>query len=89
MCVLGAINERYEELCDVRMYVSLCLKLRILNLEGHQNCLIGPKVTAILPPFKKKKKKKTSNIGMWGCLSRGNRLEYCAAHSDFIFGECI
>ena len=23
------------------------------------------------------------------CLSRGNRLEYCGAHSDFILGECI
>ena len=26
-CVLGIINERYEVLCDVRMYASLCLKL--------------------------------------------------------------
>ena len=29
MCVLGAINERYEVLCDVRMYVSMCLKLSV------------------------------------------------------------
>ena len=27
MCVLRAINERYEALCDVRMYVCMCLKL--------------------------------------------------------------
>ena len=29
MCVLGAINERYEALCDVRMYVCMCLKLSV------------------------------------------------------------
>ena len=29
VCVLGAINECYEVLCDVRMYVSLCLKLSV------------------------------------------------------------
>ena len=41
--------------------------LGILNLEGHQNCIIGSKVMAILPPFfQKKLKKKTSNIGVWG-----------------------
>ena len=27
MCVLGAINERYEALCDVRLYVCMCLEL--------------------------------------------------------------
>ena len=26
MCVLGAFNERYEALCNVRMYVCMCLK---------------------------------------------------------------
>ena len=31
MCVLGAINERYEALCDVRMYVCMCLKLSVNN----------------------------------------------------------
>ena len=75
MCVLGAINECYEALYDVRMYVCMCLKLSvnygqtvgvlvfflktklvimvlgILNLEGQQNCMIGSKVTTILPPF--------------------------------------
>ena len=39
--------------------------LRILNLEGQQNCMIGSKVTAILPQFFQKNSK-TSNIGMWG-----------------------
>ena len=29
VCVLGAINERYEALCDVRMYVCMCLKLSV------------------------------------------------------------
>ena len=81
MCVLGAINERYEALCDVRMYVCMCLKLsvnygqtvgvfvffhetewvydvlRILNLEGQQNCMIGWKVTNILPQFFQKLQK--------------------------------
>ena len=89
VCVLGTINERYEVLCNVRMFVSLCQKLnvnygqtiavfvlfhetewvydvlRILNLEGQQNCMIGSKVTTILSPFFFKKLK-TSNIGMWG-----------------------
>ena len=75
MSVLGAINERYEALCDVHMYVCMCLKLsvyygqtvgvfvffhktrwvnmvlRILNIEGQQNCMIGSKVTAILLPI--------------------------------------
>ena len=92
MCVLGAINEHYEVLCDVCMCVSLCLKLSvnygktvavfaffhetewvfkvlsILNLEGQQNCMIGSKVTAILPQFFQKKSK-NSNIGMWGVYS--------------------
>ena len=89
MCVLGAINKRYEALCDIRMYVCMCLKLsvnygqtigvfvffhetewvcnvlRILNLEGQQNCMIGLKVTAILPPFFQKNSK-IPNLGMWG-----------------------
>ena len=29
MCFLGAINERYEALCNVRMYVCMCLKLSV------------------------------------------------------------
>ena len=85
---MGAINERYEVLCNVRLYVSLCLKLsvnygqtvavfvffhetewaykvlRILNLEGQQNCVIGSKVRAILPQFFQTNLKKTSNIGI-------------------------
>ena len=75
VCVLGAINERYEALCNVNMYVCMCLNLSvnygqtvevfvffhktewfcmvlgILNLEGQLNCMIGSKVTAILPLF--------------------------------------
>ena len=29
MCVLGAINERYEALCDVLMYICMCLKVSV------------------------------------------------------------
>ena len=29
----------------------VCMVLRILNLEGHQNCMIGSKVTTILATF--------------------------------------
>ena len=29
MCVLGAINEQYEALFDVRMYVCMCLELSV------------------------------------------------------------
>ena len=29
MCVFGAINQHYEALCDVRMYVCMCLKLSV------------------------------------------------------------
>ena len=88
MC-LERNNERYEVLCDVRMYVSLCLKLsvnygqtvavfvffhetewvnkvlRILNLEGQQNCLIGSRYSNFTTVFFQKNSK-TSNIGMWG-----------------------
>ena len=39
--------------------------LRILNLEGQQNCMIDSKITAILPPFFQKNSK-TLNVGMWG-----------------------
>ena len=78
MCILGAINELYEALCNVRMYVCMCLKvsvnrglpvrlfdfchkiewvhmvLRILNLEGRQNCMIGLKgITILSPVFQK------------------------------------
>ena len=80
MCVLGAINERYEALCDVHMYDNICLKvsvnygqpvrvfvffhetewvyliLRILNLKGHLNCMIGSKVTTILTQFEEEEK---------------------------------
>ena len=113
VCVLGAINEHYEVLCDVGMYVSLCLKLsvnygqriavfvffhetdwvykglRILNLEGQQNCMIGSKVTAFLPPFFFLKNFKNFKHRHVGCLSRGNILKYCAAHSYFILGHHI
>ena len=54
---------------------------RILNLEGHWYCMIVSKVTTIYQCFVKTKQK--SNVCMWGCLYRGNRLEYCAAHSYF------
>ena len=47
------------------MKQSICNFLRILNLEGQQNCMIGLKVTAILPPFFLKHSK-TPNLGMWG-----------------------
>ena len=89
VCVLGAISEHYEALCDVHVYVCMCLRvsvnygqpirvivvfhkiewvhmvLRILNLEGQQNFMIGSKVTTILSTFFSKKSI-TSNIGMWG-----------------------
>ena len=29
VCVLGAINESYEALCDVHMYVCMCLKVSV------------------------------------------------------------
>ena len=38
--------------------------LKILYLEGQQNCMIGSKVITILPPFFKKKSS-TSNVCMW------------------------
>ena len=49
--------------------------LRILNLEEQQNCMIGSHQF-----FKKIKNFKHRHVG---CSSTGNRLEYCAAHSDF------
>ena len=56
VCVLGAINEGYESLVDVNMYVCMCLKVNVVymivgifNLEGKKNCIIGSKVTIILP----------------------------------------
>ena len=39
--------------------------LRILNLEGQQNCMINSKVIASLPQFFFLNSK-NSNIGMWG-----------------------
>ena len=38
---------------------------RILNLEEQQNCMMGSKVTTILPPFFSKNSK-TSNVGICG-----------------------
>ena len=29
VCVLGAINEHFEVLCDVHLYVNLCIKLSV------------------------------------------------------------
>ena len=94
MCVLGSINEHYEGSVNYGQTVGVFvfypetewvnLVLRILNLEGKQNCIFSSKVTTILQPLFQKKSN-TSNVGM--CLSKGNRLEYCTAHSDFIFCE--
>ena len=71
VCVLRAIEARYEAVFNVHMYVSICLKvsvnysqpgrvfvffhttlwvnsvLRIFNIEGQQNCMIGSKVITI------------------------------------------
>ena len=62
--------------------------LGILNLEGQQICMIGSKVTAILPQFFSKRFKKFKHRHV-GCLSRRNRLKYRAAHSYFILGDHI
>ena len=61
--------------------------LGILNLEGCQNWKIGSKVSKILPFFSKKNQ--NFKCGHVGCLSRGNRLDYCAAHSDFTLRDSI
>ena len=113
VCVLGEINEHYEALCDVCMYVCMCLKRSfhygqpigvfvffhdtewvniffiILNLEGQQNCIIGLKVTTILPLFFFPKNWKNLKHRHVGCFSRGNGLEFCTVHSDFVLGEYI
>ena len=40
---------------------------RIRNIEGYRNCIIGLKVTTILPMlFLLPLIQKTSNVGMWG-----------------------
>ena len=49
--------------------------LRILNLEGHQNCMIGSKVIAILMPFFQKNSK-TSNVGMFGVYEALQELSH-------------
>ena len=41
--------------------------LRIINLEGQTNCMIGSKVTRIFDAVEKRKKSKTYDDGMWGC----------------------
>ena len=74
---MGAINECYEALCNVHIYIYVCkclkvivnygkpvrvvvffpktecvnMVLRILNLEGQLNCMIGSKVTTLLAKF--------------------------------------
>ena len=102
MCVLEAINECYEALCNVHMYVCMCQKVRkkkkkvnqekfflssfyivlgIPNLEGNQNCMIVSNLTTFLMPFFQKSKNfQRRHVG---CLSRGNRLEYCPTHLGF------
>ena len=64
VCVLGAINDSYEALCNVCMCQKVSVNygqqvrfffffhktewvkmiFSILNLEGHQNCMIGSRV---------------------------------------------
>ena len=67
MCLKLSVN--YSQ--TVRVFVFfhkiqwVDMVLRILNLEGQQNCMIASKVTTILSPIFSKKFK-TSNIGMWG-----------------------
>ena len=66
-CCLSSLNR-------VCKYVFL----RILNLEVQQNCMIGLQVTTIISIFIQK----TQNLIQRhvGCLSKVNKLEYCAAH---------
>ena len=67
MCLKLSVN--YGQTVGVFVFFHktewFCMVLRILNLEEQLNCIIGSKVTAILPPFFSKNSK-TSNIGMWG-----------------------
>ena len=109
--VLGAINERYDVLCDVRMSVCMCLK-ESGNYGQPVRVFFHSKVGKY--GFRNSKSKSKSKLHYWfktcnnfdavfsrekqiknfkrrhvGCLSRGNRLEFCAAHSDFILVECI
>ena len=91
VCTCLKVSVNYGQ--PVRVYVCfpktkwVNMVFRIVNLEGHWNCMIVSKVTTIYQCFVKTKQK--SNVCMWGCLSRGNRLEYCAAHSYFNLGEQI
>ena len=69
MCLKVSVN--YSQTVGVSVFFHkiqwVDMVLRILNLEGQQNCMIASKVTTILPPFKKKKIKRRH----MGCVSRG------------------
>ena len=87
VCLCLKLSVNYGQ--TVRVFVFfhktewINMVLRILNLEGLQNCMIGSKVSTILPLFFLFKNFKHRHVG---CLFRGNRMEYCAAHSDLILG---
>ena len=85
MCLKVSVNYgqpvRVFFLYFIKEWVNMVL--RIINLEGQQNCMIDSKVPMFFLKFKNLKHKHV------GCLSRGNRLEYCGAHSDTNFDDDI
>ena len=63
------------------------MALRILNLEGHQNCMIGSKIMTILLTFFKKKLK--LNIGIWAVFPEATDWNIGAVPSDINLSVCI
>ena len=61
-----------------------CMVLRILNQEEQLNCMIGSKVTTILPTFFSKNSE-TSIVGMWGVYPEAIDSNI-ALHTQIFFG---
>ena len=53
MCVLGAINEHYEAVCDVCMYVCMCLKLFVNYRQTIGFFLLYPTAVPTIRPDNK------------------------------------
>ena len=87
MCLKGSVNygQTVEAFAFLHKTEWVNIVLGVLNLEEKLNCMIGSKVTTVIPPFLFKNIKRRHV----GCLSRGDGLAYCAVHSDFILGVCI
>ena len=92
VCMCLKVTVKYGQ--QIRVFVFfdktewVNVVLRILNLEGQQSCIIGSKVTTILPIFFSKNPE-SSNIEMWGDYPEAIDCNIALRTQIFFWAACI